>query len=227
MKWSFVIQQKIKAALLLSGIMVLIVLSTFLSRSNINDIDKSFSSIYKDRLIPAVDMVYLIENLYTKRLLVEKHLIATTNSTPAEIKALLKTKNQSIDSLIRNYEKTFLIAEEAKSLHAFKNQITKYALLENRILHLSESGNKDAGNELFNGKGSQTFQHAITYLNELTNIQYTEGQSLVKESKTESSQFNLISSLQIAVAIIIGLMILGMIYNSKIIRHERQPFHLN
>ena len=227
MKWSFVIQQKIKAALLLTGIMVLIILSTFLSRSNINDIDKSFSSIYQDRLIPAVDMVYLIENLYTKRLLVEKHLIATTTSTPVEIKAQLKTQNQSIDSLIRNYEKTFLIAEEAKSLHAFKNRVTEYALLENRILRLSQSGNKEAGSELFNGKGSQTFQRAIACLNELTQIQYTEGQSLVKESKTESSQFNLISSLQIAVAIIIGLLILGLIHNSKITQQEQQPFHLN
>ncbi|WP_421826876.1 MCP four helix bundle domain-containing protein [Larkinella sp.] len=227
MKWSFVIQQKMKAALLLSGIMVLIVLSTFLSRSNINDIDKSFSSIYKDRLIPAVDMVHLIENLYIKRLVVEKHLMASTPSTPAEIKAQLKTQNQSIDSLIRNFEKTFLITEEAKSLHDFKNRVSDYAILENRILHLSESGNKEAGRKLFNGKGSQTFQRAIACLNELTQIQYTEGQSLVKESKTESSQFNLISSLQIAVAIVIGLLILGLIYNSKIIQQDRQPFHLN
>ncbi|KAA9356187.1 MCP four helix bundle domain-containing protein [Larkinella humicola] len=227
MKWSFVIQQKIKAAFLLTGIMVLIVLSTFLSRSNINDIDKSFSSIYQDRLIPAVDMVYLIENLYTKRLLVEKHLTSTTTSTPAEIKAFLKTKNQSIDSLIRNYEKTFLITEEAKSLHAFKNRVAEYALLENRILRLSQSGNKEAGSVVFNGKGSRTFQQAILCLNELTNIQYTEGQSLMNESKTESSQFNLISSLQIAIAIVIGLLILGLIHNSKIIHQDRQPFHLN
>ncbi|MGM9510477.1 MCP four helix bundle domain-containing protein [Larkinella sp. GY13] len=227
MKWSFVIQQKMKAALLLSGIMVLIILSTVLSRSNINDIDKSFSSIYQDRLVPAVDMVHLIENLYIKRLLVEKHLMASTPSTPAEIKAQLKTQNQSIDSLIRNYEKTFLITEEAKSLYNFKNRVSDYAILENRILHLSESGNKEAGSELFNGKGSQTFQRAIACLNELAQIQYTEGQSLVKDSKTESSQFNLISSLQIAVAIVIGLLILGLIHNSKIIQQDRQPFHLN
>jgi hypothetical protein len=227
MKWSFIIQQKIKAALLLTGIMVLIVLSTFLSRRNIKDIDKSFSSIYQDRLIPAVDMVYLSENLYTKRLLLGKYLFSATTSTPPEIATQLKKQNRSIDSLLHNYEKTFLIADEAKSLQVFKNRVKEYAILENKILRLSQSGYKEAGSELFNGNGSVTFQQSIQSLNELIKIQYTEGQSLVKESQNESSQFNLISSLQIAIAIVIGLLILGLIHNSKIIQQERQPFHLN
>lgn len=227
MKWSFVIQQKIKAAVLLTGIMALIVLSTFLSRSTIKDIDKSFSSIYQDRLIPAVDMVYISENLFTKRLLVEKHLFSTQTSTPAEISLQLRVQNRSIDSLIRNYEKTFLITEEAKSLQAFKNRIKEYAAFENRILQLSQADNKAAGSELFNEAGSITFQQSIQCLNDLIKIQYTEGQSLVKDSKSDSSQFNLISSLQIIVAIVIGFLILGLIHNSKIINQESQPFHLN
>ncbi|GAB3909036.1 hypothetical protein GCM10028803_45930 [Larkinella knui] len=227
MKWSFVIQQKVKAAVLLTGIMVLVVLSTFLSRSTIKGIDKSFASIYQDRLIPAVDMVYLSENLYTKRLLVENYLFSTTTPLPAEMALQLKKQNRSIDSLIRNYEKTFLIAEEAKSLQTFKNRLKDYASVENDILRLSLSGNKEAGSALFNEHGLVLFQQSIKCLNDLIKIQYTEGQSLVKESKSESSQFNLISHLQIAVAIVIGLLILGLIHNSKISNHERQPFHLN
>ncbi|RRA99896.1 MCP four helix bundle domain-containing protein [Larkinella rosea] len=227
MKWSFVIQQKIKAAVLLTGIMALIILSTFLSRNTIKDIDKSFSSIYQDRLIPAVDMVYLSENLYTKRLLVEKHLFSNQTSTPAEIAFQLRAQNRSIDSLIRNYEKTFLITEEAKSLQAFKKQIKSYALFENQILQLSQADNKVAGSKLFNETGSLIFQQLIQGLNDLTKIQYTEGQSLVKDSKSDSSQFNLISSLQIIIAIVIGLLILGLIHNSKMINQEKQPFHLN
>ena len=41
MKWSFVIQQKLKATLLLGGIMVVIVSGTIVSRRNINGIDRS------------------------------------------------------------------------------------------------------------------------------------------------------------------------------------------
>ncbi|GAB3934550.1 hypothetical protein GCM10028804_52120 [Larkinella terrae] len=207
--------------------MLLIVLSTFLSRRNINDIDKSFSSIYRDRLVPAVDMVYLSENLYTKRLILERYLFSSAHSSPQEINRLLKKQNRSIDSLLTNYEKTFLIAEEAKSLQLFKNRVNQYGQLENKILHCVQTGYKETGCELFNEKGSVVFQQLIKGLNDLITIQYTEGQSLVKESKSESSQFNLISTLQIAIAIFIGLLILGLIYNSRITTHDKQPFHLN
>ncbi|MFC5409579.1 MCP four helix bundle domain-containing protein [Larkinella bovis] len=227
MKWSFVIQQKIKAAVLLTGIMLLVVLCTLISRSTIKDIDKSFSSIYQDRLIPAVDMVYLSENLYTKRLLVENYLFAAADIQPAQIQSQLTKQNQAIDSLIRKFEKTVLTVDEAKNLRDFKNRVDAYAQIEREILQLSQVGNQPAGSELFNGLGSTTFLQSIKSLNELIKIQSAEGQVLVNESMSESSQFTMISTLQIAVAIIIGLLILGLIHNSKIINQERQPFHLN
>ncbi|GAB3260312.1 hypothetical protein GCM10027347_24520 [Larkinella harenae] len=227
MKWSFVIQQKLKAAVLLTGIMLLIVVFTFLSRGHIKDIDKSFSAIYQDRLIPAVDMVYLSENLYTKRLLVEKYLYSTTDLTPDQVVLQLKAQNLAIDSLIRNFEKTKLTVDEAKSLQAFKSRVEEYAALERNILRLSSAGNREAGAVLFNGDGLTVFSKSIKRLNELIDIQYTEGQSLVRASKNDSSQFNMLSSLQIAVAVIIGLLVLGLIHNSKIINQDRQPFHLN
>ncbi|RAJ94260.1 chemoreceptor-like protein with four helix bundle sensory module [Larkinella arboricola] len=227
MKWSFIIQQKLKAAVLLTSIMALVVLCSFLSNSAIKHINQSFSSIYQDRLIPAVDMVYLSENLYTKRLSLEKYLFSNTDVTLAQVSEQLHRRDRAIDSLLRDVEKTFLVAEEAKSLHTFKNHVKDYTVLENRILQLSQDGQKEAGHALFNGRGAAMFQESIQCLNALTRIQSTVGRSLMNESQSESSQFNLLSSLQISVAIIIGLVILGLIYNSKMITQEKQPFHLN
>ncbi|MGA0558829.1 MCP four helix bundle domain-containing protein [Larkinella sp. VNQ87] len=227
MKWSFVIQQKIKAAVLLTGVMLLVVLCTVLSRRNMKGMDRSCSSMYQDRLIPAVDMVYLSENLYTKRLLLENFLFSNADLAPAEVSGQLIERNQSIDSLIRNVEQTFLIAEEAKSLQLFKNRVNAYALLEKDILHLSREGRLQESRELFKSQGAATFQHSIKTLNQLTDIQSAVGRKLVKASHGESSEFNLLSSLQISIAIVIGLLILGLIYNSKIINKEKQPFHLN
>lgn len=207
--------------------MLLIVLCNFLSRRSINDIGKSFSSIYQDRLVPAVDMVYLSENLYTKRLLVEKHLFSANDSTQDLVLAKLAKQDQQIDSLIRKFEKTFLTVEEAKNLRSFKNRVSEYARLEENVLHLCRTGNRQAGSELFNETGSTAFQESIRCLNDLIKIQYTEGQSLVRESQSESSQFNMIATLQISIAVVIGLLILGLIHSSKIIQQDRQPFHLN
>jgi hypothetical protein len=127
MKWSFVIQQKLKAAMLLGGIMVLIILATLLSRYNMQGIDRSFSSIYQDRLIPATTIIYLTENLYGKRVSLEKHLFEQDAQSAERVKVVLNHRNQSIDSLIRVFEKTYLVDQEAGALVFSKSRLKRTA----------------------------------------------------------------------------------------------------
>ena len=234
MKWSFVIRQKLKATLLLGGIMVVIVLGTIVSRRNISGIDRSFSSIYQDRLIPATTIIYLTENLYGKRLLLEKHLLTPPNEMSSEkVSVLLLKHDKSIDSLIHLFEKTYLVDQEAKSLSVFKNRVDEYALLERMMLNLYNAGHPEAGKEIFEGAGARTFQSTIGNLNDLTKIQSLVGKELIKESQGNFASYTMISFLQLGLAIIIGLIILVFIKNSgiinkpKAIKDEGQHFHLN
>lgn len=234
MKWSFVIRQKLKATLLLGGIMVVIVLGTIVSRRNISGIDRSFSSIYQDRLIPATTIIYLTENLYGKRLLLEKHLLTPPNEMSSEkVSVLLLKHDKSIDSLIHLFEKTYLVDQEAKSLSVFKNRVDEYALLERMMLNLYNAGHPEAGKEIFEGAGARTFQSTIGNLNDLTKIQSLVGKQLIKESQGNFASYTMISFMQLGLAIIIGLIILVFIKNSgiintpKAIKDEGQHFHLN
>jgi hypothetical protein len=221
MKWSFVIQQKLKTALLLSGIMLMIISGTLISSNNMRGIDKSFSSIYQDRLIPTTTIIYLTENLYSKRLSLEKFLLSNDLKTAEHITAQLLSHNDNIDSLIHAFEKTYLVNQEIKSLAAFKNRVTEYVLLEKMILSFYTSGNPEAGKKLFEGAGAITFQSTIHNLNELTSIQSDIGKELVTESKGNIASVGMISFLQISLAIIIGLVILVFIQSSKIINKPK------
>ncbi|GAA4467650.1 hypothetical protein GCM10023189_51700 [Nibrella saemangeumensis] len=207
--------------------MALVTLNTVISRSNVRGIDKSFSSIYQDRLLPAVDLVYLSENLYNKRLLMEAYLVSGSRTTPAEARGQLTTYNHRIDSLIRKVEETYLVQKESESLRAFKQNIYSYAAQEQTILNLSETDQKEAGSRLFNTDSAVTFRGAIRHLNELTNIQSEVGRQLMKESHSGSALVDLIFTLQIALAIIIGALILGLIHSSKIIKQNPRSFPLN
>jgi hypothetical protein len=236
MKWSFVIQQKFKAAILLGGIMVMIICGTLLSRYNMQGMDESFSSIYRDRLIPATTIIYLTENLYGKRLKLEKFLFSQESKSPgntAQAKSALRAHDKSIDSLISIFEKTYLVDEEAKSLQTFKKQITSYASLEKQIITLCDAGSAETGRALFAGQAAKNFDATITNLNELAGIQSSIGQDLVNESRVNVASFGIISFLQIALAIITGLVILVLIRNSQIIKKPRvsgnksQYFNLN
>lgn len=233
MKWSFVIQQKLKAAMLLGGIMALIIGGTMLSRYNVEGIDQSFSSIYRDRLIPATTIIYLTENLYRKRLSLENYLFSESQESPARIKAQLRAYDRSIDSLVRLFEKTYLVDEEAKSLNVLKTQIRKYTLLESQVLSLCASGSFVNARQVFSAAGGATFDSTILNLNELAGIQSSIGKDLVKSSKVNVASFGIISFLQIALAIITGLIAIVLIRNSQIVQKPRvnrdksQYFNLN
>jgi preprotein translocase subunit SecG len=233
MKWSFVIQQKLKAALLLGGIMVLIILATLLSRRNMEGIGKSFSSIYQDRLIPATTIIYLTENLYGKRLSLEEYLLSSEIDNKDEVKLKLNAHNEDIDSLISAFEKTYLVDKEAKSLIAFKHEVRQYALLEASVLKLCSEGAAKEGKALFVGTGAKTFKKTVANLNELASIQSDIGKDLMKESKSDIASFGIISFLQIAFAVVIGLMLLVLIQSSAIINQPKinseksQYFNLN
>jgi hypothetical protein len=232
MKWSFVVQQKLKAAVVLAGMMCMIVAATLISRMNMQGIDKSFSSIYQDRLIPATNIIYLTENLYGKRLSLEKFLLSDELGSSQEIVAGLDIHDRHIDSLIKAFEKTYLVDQEATSLGAFKNRVQEYALLEEMIINLYTSGHVAAGKELFEGAGARTFQSTINNLNELTAIQSNVGQELMKETKSDMASFGLISFLQIALAIVIGLVVVALIQTSNIVGKSKSKdqgsyFNLN
>lgn len=227
MKWSFVIQQKLKAALLLSGVMVFITLISLFARNSMNSIDQSFSSIYQDRLIPAIDIVYLSEHLYSKRLLLERELSSKQTVKPVMLAQQLYGHNQKIDLLIIAFEKTFLVEGEIKTLETFKNHIKAYTALEMSILQLNQELQSNACSQLFYGEGALLFQQTIQQLSELTKIQSVVGHELMKNSHTEALYFNLLSTLQIAIAIIIAFIILGLVHSSKIINQDKTPFHLN
>lgn len=231
MKWSFIIQQKVKAAILLVTIMGTVLVSNLLISNNINEMGKSFSSIYQDRLIPAIDIMYLTENLYMKRLLLEKYILSDQQLTPDKISSELGKHNHIIDTLILSFEKTYLIDKESASLRSFKERAIDYAALEKQVITSITRGDTASGKKVFEGTGAITFQQTIDHLNELIQIQSSVGQELMKESRISVGQFVLLSTIQIVIAMVVGLMVLGLIQSAKIINKTgpklNKPFNLN
>ena len=227
MKWSFVIQQKMKAALLLGSIMVLVLVSVLLSRSNIEGLDKSFLSMYTDRLIPATDIVYLTESLYQKRLLMEKQLLTREANSWDTLDRHLQFHTRRIDSLVVKFEKTYLVKEELASLRAFQLRHAEYTRVEEEIVRLGKADKRSAGLALLDSRGDALFEKTMIRLRELTRIQSSVGQELFKKSHRDVLQFVFLSTIQIIMVIVIGLIVLGLVKSSKIIDTKSDPFHLN
>lgn len=225
MKLSELSQQKLKAALLLLPVMVVVILTSVSMRSTMEDVDQALGSVYADRLEPAVEMVYLSEKFHAKRHLVETWLTAENRSSISILEARLKQYDAGIHHIIEQFEKTRLVADEKTSLLAIKTVLSDYRQLEQRVLQQGTSGKTEAARESFTGSGAVLFQQGVTHLHDLARIQSVVGKEFLQRSHREARYLYIHSTLQIAVAVIMGLIILSILHHVK--QRDVPSFHLN
>ncbi|WP_207532854.1 MCP four helix bundle domain-containing protein [Desertivirga arenae] len=226
MRWEFAIQQKLKVALLLAGIMLLVLLFNVLERRNIAAINQSVTSIYKDRLVPATDIFYLTEKLYYKRFEIERLLTSDWKST-TKVKHQLLDHNKGIEDLIRSFEKTYLVDKETQFLNQLRSQITSYNLIEQKILANAAAGDLSEAKKLYEHEGKALLMDNIRNLSVLAKIQTDVGNELKKDSEGILATSDMLSNIQMILVIIIGIMIVSLISISKALAVKQDSFNLN
>lgn len=220
------IRMRILAAILLGVGLSLLIFLNIMSRRSIGQINQSFTSIYNDRLIPATDIFYIMENLYKKRLTMEKFLFSGDSKKDLSYKDI-KMYDQSIDSLILLYEKTYLVDNEFKCLNEFKIAISDYSRVENEILLLIQNGSIAEAKHIFESKGSDSFSSLINNLHDLTLIQSSEGEEIIKSSQTMLSDVRISSSLETAVVLLIIIAVQLVMLTTRKLNFPYQKFNLN
>ena len=219
MKVFFNIPQKFKAALLLFVIVVIVLITSSVENSNVKAIDSSFSSIYEDRLIPANELFHLTDLMYQKILLTSDFFNKT--KTDNETINLMSHFNSQIDSIISEYEKTYLVAEENKTLFSFKTKIGEYNNIENSIL---QSHNEILLDQQLEPK----FNEIRGELVRLSRIQTTVGQQLLNNSHEIKVHSSILHYCQLALILVILLIIQSILFSAKsIVPKKPQNFKLN
>ena len=227
MKFAHSIKQKTKVALLLFCIMICLILVRILEDKSIKQMSESFVSLYNDRLIPATDLFFIAEKLNLKKDLIESYInndrVSTDQNT---INKSLLAHNESIDSLLLKYEKTFLVTPEKKHLVELKSNILASRIIEKNIisnLQIKETLTKQSISTLLN----DSYKEIFNKLSELTQIQSKIGDELIKSSKSIVSGTNLYSTIQFVLAIIIGVLIVSILFTSNVINIKNENFNLN
>ena len=199
MKWVYNIRYKIKAAMLLTGIIIIILLSNFFARQSFSNLDTSMSSIYNDRLKPASYLYEISHHLYQKRLLHDGNVPYTMR----ELELKISKHNQEINSLIKQYETTFLTEEEQQQWTAFINHFAEYNAIENEWLKNYNEDEKHAN--VSHTLIAQQFSKVIGNLNNLNKIQIGEGSNIQKKSHSIVNHTLLLSTLEISLLIVLSL----------------------
>ena len=228
MRFAYSIQQKMKIAVLLFCIMACTLLIRFLEDKSVKSMNESFVSMYNDRLIPATDLFYVAENAYLKKSLFEDALYGSDQLfDAASLKQQLAKLNLSTDSLINKYGKTFLVKQEKQQLEELKKGLEGTLSVENRIVAIATTQGVEEARKLYSNEGRDSSNRTIKKLSELMSIQKQIGEELIKDSAFMVSGNKLYSSFQVVLAIVIGILIVGIVFTSNVVKINNEKFNLN
>ncbi len=191
-------KEKRKLVFLLLVILSFILLNNYFSRKYYNKLDKNMSSIYEDRLMPTSYLFQLNDHLYQKKLLLQDLL----QGIP--VASALDSHNRVVNEIIEAYTKTYLTENEKEYWNAFIISLGKYN--EAEAIQLKDVENIGIGRTL-----SISFLEALSVLNNLNELQTTEGLRLQDESKSLIHSTKMGAYLEVSLLFILGIIALWML----------------
>jgi hypothetical protein len=210
-KWPFSVQQKFRAAGLLAAVVLLVLGVNMLTRKSLSDLDHSFTSMYEDRLLPSTYVFELANLLYLKRLALEKKLRSAPLNEPEEDEALF-SHNKEMESLIKDFEHTYLTELEHFALTDLKLRLRQYNELETAVL---EAYHSHALSPRLESLLDERFDAAIKDLAVLSKIQRDVGTELRSDSKAIFAGSNLLANFEVSILLIAGLIIQIILFSVK------------
>lgn len=198
MHFSYFVQQKLKLASALAIILFIVLLNNRLQNNNLTELGETFGSVYKDRLLVENYIFKMANATHEKKYL----LTQIDNQKTQTIKKEINFINQEMDSIISDYQKTYLtINENAIFKDYLKNNAQLREMEQNPVIQISQL------NELYNKN--------VEMLTELSKIQMIEGEALYNNSQSIVTSNASISYLELGLLIILGLITQALIFNSK------------
>ncbi len=205
MKWAYAIKNKTKAAILLAVVLGLTMLTNLLERSRFRELERSFSSIYEDRLMAESYLFHLYKSLKNEQDLIQP---VGEEGLSSVAKEKLAAHQANRAGLMAQYAETYLTEEEEVQFSQLQATLGEVDRLEKEI-----AGGHVAA-PLISAHDAATAE-AFATLSALSDIQTTVGAELRDESERIILGSVSISHLEMTILIIIAIIIQGLIFSSK------------
>jgi hypothetical protein len=203
------------------------ILIRILEDKSVNKMNASFISLYNDRLVPAMDLYHVVENVNARKNLIESVIYSNATVSQMNLKGKLTGYNANIDSLIRKYEQTYLVQQEKKDLMQLKQSLQRILLMEQKLLNYIHNQEAEMVLNFYETTGKQMFLNTTDHLSRLIDTQTKVGNDIIKQTERIVSGTKIYSNLQLALAIFIGVLIVGILFTSNVVNIRNDNFNLN
>lgn len=208
------LNNKLKAAIVLTFLLLVIFGKNILDRKNFNELEASFASVYEDRLVVESYIFTISEHLFRIKLLVNHCWEETDYSHVIED---IEGYEEKILKNVDTFEKTNLTASEDEFLKDFRTIIeTNLRIADYELLYSDEKGINYAQVHTYN----EYIERAIGDLEKLSNIQLEEGHRLAINSEKVVTRSRIWAQFELAALVILLLIIYLLIYTSRNIKSE-------
>lgn len=208
MKWTYSIQNKMMASGALFTLCLLVLFSNYTDREHTNNVKKSISTLYEDRLVVEDYILKMTIDIYE----IKQALSSTAQQderSADQVNALLS----HIDGLSKAYQKTKFT----------KTENVTFAALLKTLSQFESSSLQNVGDKV------SLANQALVQLNELSSIQLEESKLIMKQAEDLYMSGKAASQFAFAITIVILLVLQALVFTSKTLTDANQPptAHLN
>jgi hypothetical protein len=206
--------RKLKVAIILTIIIVMIFGKNVLERKNFNELGDTFISFYEDRLVVESYIFSISENLFRIKLLINH---CEFESDYTHVIDEISDYEASILKLVESFEATKLTAAEEGFLTDFKRIIeNNLRIADYALLYSEESGINTKSVKEYNSY----IERAISDLEKLSLIQIEEGKKLAENSDKVVNRSRIWAQFEVAALVILLIIIYLLIYTSRSIKAD-------
>jgi len=226
-KWIISTRNHLKLGAGLAGVAFLLLLLKFFEQGEMEHMDRSFMSIYADRLVPSTAIFDMREQLYQKQEIIQD-LLAVKSPDVAALSGSLQARNAELGDLLTAYKKTHFLPKETDYLRGFEASLRAYTQCENTILDYITDGKAGAAARLYEQEAVPHFVQTVQWLTELNHIQLEIGKDMLGDSQRTAARFLLLAKLELSLIVLFGVLIHVLIHASKeVIQRGFDKFSMN
>nr|MBI1231191.1 hypothetical protein [Cytophagales bacterium] len=206
---------KIKIAIALTAILLLIFIKSIVDKQNVDELEAAFISVYEDRLVVQEHIFSITEMVFRMRLLVTE---SRTMEEYKDVKQKVIDYHNKILDVIDEFEQTKLTPKEAEYLAEFKDLITNKLEIQSYFTSNGQDENIDYQETL--RRFDSDFERVLTDLRELSNIQLEEGGKLTVRSYQIKARSDIWLNFEYAVLFILLIIIGILAFTSQPLRAD-------
>lgn len=163
-------------------------------------------SLYRDRLMPAVVLFRLGDQIHNKREALEEYLHGDVGSNEPSIDYRLGQSDAAIRGHIDQIKRTYLVDEESRLLTQLQEALSSYNKKEAELIRRYRGGE----HATYGADMREAFSIVRAELVGLTQVQEVVGQELNQDSLASASHVTSLLYFQLGVTFILGLLASGL-----------------